>query len=268
MKKIFRDLVLRCVSWSGGAWLYRTVLCPRPLVRVLVFHDVQDVAWFRNIVQFLKTEYHVLTPTDFALENFVQEKINILLTFDDGYASWVTKVLPILQEHECQGIFFVNSGLLDCADQDNMRRVFVRDHLKLDTLRETLSWDGLSALCNAGHTIGGHTVSHTQLRVLTGDAVVQEIVSDKIRIEHMLGDTLTVFAYPFGNEDDYTKETQEVVARAGYSMAFSTTPGFVTQQSYAIPRLCIEDRLTPSHLRVWISGAYDVFYNLKRLCVR
>ena len=56
--------------------------------------------WFNDVVSMLVENFNVITPEQFRNREFDREKINVLLTFDDGYKSWVTTVLPILEENK------------------------------------------------------------------------------------------------------------------------------------------------------------------------
>jgi peptidoglycan/xylan/chitin deacetylase (PgdA/CDA1 family) len=236
-------------------------------VRVVVFHDVADKDWFQGILETLKARYHVLSPEEFVTSEFNQSKINVLITFDDGYASWVENAAPALKRCGCAGIFFINSGLLDIHGN---AQSFVREQLLLAQVYETLSWDGARELAAQGHVIGGHSRNHTRLSMLSVSAQQTEIKVDKELLERGVGHTLTEFAYPFGGEHDYTSESVREVRDLGYIRAYTTAPGFAdpAHAPYAIPRVCIETMASPRMLSWWVEGGYDLYVYLKRLCVR
>src|SRR3989344_3576678 len=140
--KYIRDFLINAITFFGTSERYRNrVRKNGPLVRVLVFHDVQDAMWFSEIIVFLKTMYHLITPDDFVAKRFDEKKINVLLTFDDGYESWMSVCLPVLTTHNVRGLFFVNSGLLDVHDNAEKQARYVKKRLLLFP-RKTLSWDG------------------------------------------------------------------------------------------------------------------------------
>ena len=267
--RFIRDIGILCVSALGVSILYRNHLQKNaPLVRVLVFHDVQDASWFENVLRLLTSEYHIVSPEDVREGRFHTTKINVLVTFDDGYASWVTVCAPLLTKYKVQALFFVNSGLADNYGDETKRKAYVTDRLLLGR-RDTISWDGVRTLVEGGHTIGGHTVSHVRLSELPHDKVNEEIEKDKIRIETETKRTLWAFAYPFGNTSDYTNEVVESVKRVGYTHAYTTEGVFVKNgDSYRISRMCVEDNQTITSLKHWISGGYDIYRMIKKLCVR
>jgi peptidoglycan/xylan/chitin deacetylase (PgdA/CDA1 family) len=239
-----------------------------PLVRVVVFHDVTDASWFRGMLELLARRYHVLTPEAFVAKQFDAKRINVLITFDDGYASWTEVCMPIMEEIGVKGIFFANSGLLDAYDDHALQAEFVKERLLLSP-RKTLSWSGLQALLHGGHTIGGHTKTHARLSQLQEGEMRAEIRKDKDRIEAVLGASATLFAYPFGNTTDFTFRDTEYVEEVGYTHAFSTEARFVRMGDVlSVPRLCLEDGLTPKALTQWVEGGYDLYAKSKKLCAR
>jgi peptidoglycan/xylan/chitin deacetylase (PgdA/CDA1 family) len=267
---IIRNSIIAGISLFGFSALYRTRIQRNgPLVRVLVFHDVQDSEWFRKVISYIDTHYHVVSPEDFIASRFDTVRINVLITFDDGYASWVTVCLPMLSERSIRALFFINSGLIDSAENTEVSARYVREQLLLASPRTILSWDGVQQLEKAGHTIGGHTVTHERLSSLQKDMQCREIRGDKQRIESVIGKTITTFAYPFGQRTDYTEATKLCVFDALYTHAFTTESNFAnTYDLLTIPRLCIEDNVSVSRLRYWIEGGYDLYSRMKKLCVR
>ncbi len=264
-----RDTLVSLLGILGITTLYNLREKRRgPLVRVLVFHDVTDAVWFDSVMKELSLHVHFLSPSAFEAGNFMSDRVNVLVTFDDGYASWVEICLSILAKYKCTAVFLVNSGLLDSKDK-NTKATYVRERLLLSTMREVLTWDGLRALAHEGHTIGGHTRTHARLGELQDDVALEEIRGDKARVEAELDSTLTWFAYPFGNPGDYTKRTAALVRESGYQYACTTEAAFVSPggERMVIPRLCLPDGLSPRAVRSWVSGGYDVLRKLKKLCV-
>ena len=269
MRRLLRDICIILAHITGASWIYRAHMrAHNSLVRVVVFHDVPDGEWFSRILAILSSHYHVLTPEEFIAGEFDSKRINVLVTFDDGYASWVNVCLPILTEHKVKALFFINSGLLD-AQGDEEQSTFVRERLLLSKPHRTLTWEGARALTRAGHTVGGHTRSHARLSELPVAQQEVEIKDDRARLTEVLGTKVTTFAYPFGNAGDYTEDTARLVREAGYTHAFNTHGTFANVHTpYTLSRLCIEDGLSPRALRRWVEGGYDIYGILKKLCAR
>ncbi len=266
-KKI-RNAIITAISVLGVSFIYRKSK-KRPLVRVLCFHDVTDLVWFKNLVAYMDERHHIISPEDFVAARFDTKKINVLITFDDGYASWVDVALPVLNERNKKAIFFVNSGLIEVSHDMEAQKKFVSDNLLLSTPRKTLSWNDVSQLHAEGYTIGGHSEGHKRLSELGDEALSADIEGDKKCIEENVGTNIIMFAYPFGRTSDYTERTQRVVGEAGYEYAFTTESRFFDKSErglLAVPRLCIEEGLSLSQVDKWINGGYDVFAQIKRVC--
>ena len=78
----------------------------------------------------------------------------------------------------------------------------------------------------AGMQIGAHTVSHPILARLTDEQARTEIGDSKRFLEKLLGERITVFAYPNGKAgEDYLPQSVEVVRDLGFDAAVSTDWG-------------------------------------------
>ena len=264
MKHVIRDAFILLCSLTGvTAWYKKRFSKNKPLVRVLCFHDVEDGKWFSNIITGLKEEYHFVSPAEFGTREFSIDKINLLLTFDDGYKSWVDNVLPVLEEEGLKGIFFVASGLLNSAHNQAAVEKFMTEQLTI-SVRKPLSWEGAKQLLEAGQTIGGHTVTHVRANILNPGVFKEEVVTDRVAIYRETGVEPIHFAYPFGSKNDFNEDTHELIAEVGYQYCFSAEPGFYSGEGI-VARTLIEDRQSLPSIRRWIDGGYDIFSVLKRI---
>jgi len=262
-----RDLIIWLISISGVSYLYRKYHQKQgSLVRVLCFHDVSDGVWFEEVIKMISENYHLLTPEQFKAKQFSVEKINILLTFDDGYQSWIDNCLPVLNKCHAKGIFFINSGLLDIAEDANKVEGYMRERL-LITPKKPLTWEGAKQLVDSGHTIGGHTVSHPNLSKLSAAEAQREINEDKHCLESQLNIILQDFAYPFGTKKHISTDLSKYV-KTVYSYQYSAMTDFVKWEDGLIPRTLIEKSQPIGQIKGWIKGSYDLWYKLKSLCVR
>ena len=89
-------------------------------------------------------------------------------------------------------------------------------------------------------TIGAHTVTHTRLSSLTVEAQREEMTTSRQQLETWLGQKITVFSYPFGRRDEYTKESIALCRDVGFVKAAANFnfPGQVHRWTdpYQIPR--------------------------------
>jgi len=94
-----------------------------------------------------------------------------------------------------------------------------------------LDWTEVRALTRLGFNIGAHTVNHVLLSRVSLDRARDEIRDSRISIEARLGTTPATFAYPNGTSADYTRETLELVQKAGFACAVTTRFGVNTAET-------------------------------------
>ena len=100
-------------------------------------------------------------------------------------------------------------------------------------------------LHEAGMVIGGHTVTHPILSRLAPQAARKEICDGKDHLEALLGERVTLFAYPNGRPgQDYTAEHVKQVRAAGFEGACSTAwgAGGARADVHQLPRFTPWDR--------------------------
>ena len=84
--------------------------------------------------------------------------MNIVITFDDGYKSWISKAAPALRELHMPATFFVSSGFLNLSEEQENE--FARVRLKATRkITGSLREKDVRWLSGAGFTIGGHTLN-------------------------------------------------------------------------------------------------------------
>lgn len=98
---------------------------------------------------------------------------------------------------------------------------------------------------DAGMQIGAHTVSHPILTSISLQQAREEIASSKSHLEQLLGEKITLFAYPNGKPGvDYQPEHAALVNELGFQAAVSTAWGCATASSdmHQIPRFTPWDK--------------------------
>ena len=134
--------------------------------------------------------------------------------------------------------------LADRVDSNNRVQAFLRElpdreRLKwvqeitrqLGITRDTerqgkmLTWDQVRYMSARGIDFGGHTVTHPFLSRTTEEDAAHEIAGCKSRIEQELQAPTRYFAYPNGHEPDVSASNRDLVRRAGYRAAVTTTWG-------------------------------------------
>lgn len=151
---------------------------------------------------------------------------SVIISFDDGWKSVLTKAKPILDQFGFKPVLFVNPVSVGG--------------------KSYLSWDNLKTLMQAGYEIDSHTVTHPNLTQKAKSQTlkqVQEKAREEIEqsyrdIEEHVGQAPVALAYPFGNYDQYV---MQVTRDTGYRLGLSIDPGAVDHQSdpWTLPRKMI-----------------------------
>jgi len=103
------------LSASYGVPLLNDVLCRTP--SVLLYHGVSrtsrcgevDAARFETQVLFLKRHFAFIHPDQVGTRRAFGTRIQVLLTFDDGFRNNAEVVAPILRRNSVPAIFFISS---------------------------------------------------------------------------------------------------------------------------------------------------------------
>jgi len=231
----------------------------QPLVRVLLIHHVRKGKPFETMIEFLVKNYHPLTFEDFLEKRFKRGKINILLTFDDGYESWFKTALPILEKWQMPALWFVSSGLIKAGENPETLEKFARDNLRLPKLEKPLTKDQLKIVSrNSLLEIGGHSFAHFFLDKVSLSLAKEDILKDKEIIEKIIQKKVRAFAYPFGR-GNYSKDLQEILKEASYQVAFTTHSDFYSfekKSPFLIPR-SNHGTVSSWILKLWVEGAFD-----------
>lgn len=91
--------------------------------------------------------------------------------------------------------------------------------------------------------IGAHTQTHPVLSVLSRQEQFDEIWKSKIRLEQVLEQNITTFAYPFGSRLDYNRDTIQVCKEISFDVVCANFPGQVRKgtDKFQIPRWLVRN---------------------------
>ncbi|HEX9019555.1 MAG TPA: polysaccharide deacetylase family protein [Anaerolineaceae bacterium] len=125
-------------------------------------------------------------------QRYTRPRTIVSITFDDGYADqWAGQ--SILRLHGMRGTFYIISGRVGQPGY--------------------MTWEQLTALRDQGSEVGGHTITHPNLKTLQGYALRHEICDGRVALMSH-GFSVTSFAYTYGNFD---RTTEQVVAECGFN---------------------------------------------------
>lgn len=187
------------------------------LIPVLMYHEIGDVA-NNNYVRLHEFEAQMgwLAANGYNAVTLAQvyRHLNdfeplppkpIVISFDDGYLTFYSLAVPILQRHSFVATNFIITGMVG--------RI------------EHMDWDQVRSVAEAGMEIGSHTISHVDLRQVNSQRLERELVQSRQELEAQVGLPVHFFGYPSGR---YAPQTPDSVQEAGYWGAVTTIGGPVT----------------------------------------
>jgi peptidoglycan/xylan/chitin deacetylase (PgdA/CDA1 family) len=127
---------------------------------------------------------------------------DVHITFDDGNASDVERVLPQLRRRGLTATFFVVAGRLSAPG--------------------FLDESGVRALADAGMGIGCHGMRHRPWRRLDRPALWEEVVEARRVLERVVDRPVAEAACPFGS---YDRRVLGFLRTHGYRRAFTSDTG-------------------------------------------
>ena len=200
-------------------------LVPGNSLRVLTYHDVApaDEAQFAAQLRWLAQTWRFVSAPQFATMMSGDEPIrgrNLLLTFDDGFASQRGVAERVLAPMGIHALFFVVSDFVSLQERAAARQ-FIAQHihpgLALEQIPEhrfNMGWSDLAALLEQGHEIGAHTRTHVRLSTIAAEAELErEIIGSADTLAHRLSVPIDHFAYTFGDLASFSPRALSIARR-------------------------------------------------------
>ena len=242
----------------------------KPVARILAFHDVPNsqAQQFRKKLEIVKAVANVVTLDDIFDGTLSWEKVNVAITFDDGFCGWLDNACPILKDFGMNATFFVSSGLIGLRDEDKQQ--YASNYIPIDRQANNglFTEESVRKLAEEGFAIGGHTYNHANLEDIRDiNKLSIEIQKDKEELERISGATVDYFAYPFGKYKNTYVDLAQVLQSSGYKAAVTLVPGFITP---AISNYCWHRDLarasTPKYIfKSRLLGNYDGVMSIRRI---
>jgi peptidoglycan/xylan/chitin deacetylase (PgdA/CDA1 family) len=142
----------------------------------------------------------------------------VSITFDDGYLDNLEVAAPILRSLQMPATFFITSGFIGT-------RVIPPWDAQLLHQPRWMSWDSVRSLVAQGFEIGAHTDTHIDLGSVDAETARLELEVSKQKIDRELGISVQLFAYPFGNRENITERTRQLVRDLGFVCCISCYGG-------------------------------------------
>ncbi|MBC8228012.1 polysaccharide deacetylase family protein [bacterium] len=267
MKETIRNTFILLLYFCGFSKMRNFIfrLSGKSITRILAFHQIktEQTQAFEKKLKYLVEHFNIITLKDFLKGNTSLAKINIVVTFDDGYRNWVD-VIPLLEKYRIPAVFFVSSGFLGLQSEEEIQE-FCRYKLKIQPT-ENLTPEHLVWIRIKGFEVGVHTKNHSDLGSIGIEHLREEIIESKKELEALLEQKVSYFAYPFGDFSNMSDEAIEIIKEAEYECALTIIPGVNNNLTnrYCLHRDSLESNMPDIIFRAWLLGNYDylkVFIN-------
>jgi len=157
----------------------------------------------------------------------------VVVSFDDGYLSHLTRAAPVLYRLGWRGV-------LNLEVHNVMPGDLTRGQVK--------------QLIGLGWEIDAHTMTHPDLTTVDAARLADEVGGSRRTLRQMFGVPVNFFAYPAGR---YNAAAQQAVRDAGFDAAVTTQPGIATDgdDPTILPRVRVDGNTSPATLLSELSGA-------------
>lgn len=183
------------------------------------------------------------------------------ITFDDGYRDFAQLALPALAARGLHATLFVPAGRMGGYNAWDEGAHARRGILTATELRD---------LDPCRVEIGAHGYTHCRMAGLDDGALAHETDVARRDLAEAIDRPIDLFAYPYGQGDDFDARAEQAVRRAGYAAACSTRfgRGSSPDDRYGLRRVGIEPRDSLRHVRAKLEGGYDFVAVKEALGVR
>lgn len=198
-----------------------------PIVAILGFHQIgepsarnsshpfylPEATFARHLGYLQKNGWQVIDAAAFVRglsDPATLPPRSALLTFDDGHRSFRQIALPWLQRFGYPAVLFVPTDLI--GGRSNFGD-------EGEPEQPICDWDDLRYLATQEISIQSHSVSHRPFSVLLRAQRAAELLQSKAVLENVLGNSVDMFAYPYGDQGKNPEEMPTLLKETGYRAA-------------------------------------------------
>jgi hypothetical protein len=118
-----------------------------------------------------------------------------------------------------------------------------------------LTWQQVQAMQNEGVTFGSHTISHPVVSRLAETELQRELADSKRMLEEKLGQSVTNFAFPFGQPADCGSDAPSLLPNMGYKSGVTTVSGFNTSTTnpFTLRRVQVDEQYNLAQFALLLS---------------
>ena len=243
------------------------------ILRVLMFHDISNIAKFENQIISLKKSWKFINPKDFEEICLGKKKIKnkqLLLTFDDGFKSNFVVARNILKKLNIKAIFFIPFEFISKKNKKEKKK-FIKNNLKIKNYKKThdnMNLNDLKSLLKMKHSIGAHTFSHRNLKYVNNKKMLNyEIIKSADKFQKILNTKIEYFAFNFGRIKQISPLMVKIASKR-FKILFTGIRG----DNLANSKIAYRDNISSDDklidIEVYLSGYYDFIYKKERAIVK
>jgi peptidoglycan/xylan/chitin deacetylase (PgdA/CDA1 family) len=235
--------------------MYRNIIGLRNGFRLLMYHSISNGVqddpenFFTVNPNLFKKQIKILKESDYikivnlqdGLKLVSNNKLQLSITFDDGYADNLYNAAPLMLSNNIPFTVFVVSN-------------FVKKNIK-----DYLSQNELIELSNLpGVTIGSHGLTHTPFTDLSTKELINELAYSKKYLEDKIGKEVKYISYPHGK---INYNLLKYIKEAGYTIGGTSNFNINNKidESLLLNRNVITALDSENHFRQKIEGSCDWF---------
>ncbi len=217
-------------------------------IPIILYHNIDGKGSFSVDAETLRAHFQMIRDRGIRvipLRELMQKLENpapyrekaVAITFDDGYGSMYTKLLPLAREFGYPVTLFVYTDNISLKSSKN------------------LTWKRLRAMDRQGIDIQAHSITHCDLTRLSKRKndpearrrLYEELYLSKRILELYMNKKIDMFAYPYGK---YDLSIIDLTVKAGYRRAFSTDYGsnIITRDNFCLRRQHIKNSYTLNYI--------------------
>ena len=247
-------------------------------LRVIIIHDIHPSQEknFEKLIYKLQETWNIISPLQFKEiiknnKSKIKNK-NVLITFDDGYKSQKKITEKYLDPLNIKALFFIVSNFVklnQLEDAHNfIRKNFYKEEKSfpdLDKNTLNMNTDDIRELVKNGHSIGGHTSTHSQLsKIRHSNILLDEIVNSSLQLEKIIKNyEIEDFVYTFGDIKSINKKSTQIILK-NYKYLYSGLRGNNLNLNSKIIRRDAIDLNEPFEvISSYLNGYTDFIYKTK-----
>lgn len=201
---IVKLLFLACLQYSGVNFAFRKI--NKGKIKTLMYHritpDAKNLPFAlapddleRQLV-YLTKHFNVVSLTQSGeWVGLCRNRINVLLTFDDGFLDNYLYAYPLLKKYNVTGCFFL---IAKCISSGCPPPGYSIDHVNGLPLIQTIGINQAKTMLANGMTIGSHSLEHLNFKELDFQAGIDDAIQSAELMRHLLQSQIRLFAFPWG----------------------------------------------------------------------